>query len=509
MTKPEFIRYQQSGRRFGDLAVVLMCRYGDIINFLPAYRELIKGVRNPYWIVHPDFESIFDGVSYVQHLVSNEDSHYPYRIANQTRRKFQRFVVPQVFDLDNTLPHLTECFNKEMWNKVGLLHRWDDLELVFDRRDRTREKTLIDAFIQANGKPTVMLCWSGASNPFKDSEKLVRLVRDNFGEDINLLDVSNLKAHRIYDLIGLMEKCAALISTDTSLIHLAAACSIPVLALVNDAKDPFSCAQPRSNCYDRILHREFEDRKQDVIQFLDYVLTPSQTVCGWAAYYPKELSDLDRISFAEGTKAMVGQGLRLLPLWEDAMPRVFDDKIRHLVYIKDLIDMTCRACGPNDIAVITNADVCFSDQVPWRLKCALYSQDAVYGCRHDFQSITRPLSRQEISEGRDYCGTDLFAFWPEWWKNHRDEMPDMLVGSEGWDGCLREIIRKDGGNHIVKNLCYHQIHGAVWSRPENIMSLPSQVRDTQLAAERGFDRLFPITHIIPGSNSRNEFLNVK
>lgn len=508
MTKSEFIRYQQSGRRFGDLAVVLMCRYGDIINFLPAYRELIKGVRNPYWIVHPDFESIFDGVSYVQHLVSNEDSHYPYRIANQTRRKFQRFVVPQVFDLDNTLPHLTECFNKEMWNKVGLLHRWDDLELVFDRRDRTREQSIIDAHIPSNGNPTVMVCWGGSSLPFKNPTPILKMIQDNYGGDVNILDVSTLKAPRIYDLIGLMEKCSALVSCDTSLVHLAAACSIPVL-LVNDSDDGFARARPRSNCYDRIFCPNFEDRKQDVIQFLDYVLTPTELVCGWAAYDPPQESERRRINFAYSTKLRINQGFQLFPLWEREMPRVFDDKIRHLVYIKDLIDMTCRACGPNDIAVITNADVCFSDQVPWRLKCALYSQDAVYGCRHDFQSITRPLSRQEISEGRDYCGTDLFAFWPEWWKKHRDEMPDMLVGSEGWDGCLREIIRKDGGNHIVKNLCYHQIHEAVWCRTENIMSLPSQIHSTSLAAETGFDRLFPITHIIPGSNSRNEFLNIK
>lgn len=240
----------------GSVGVVLLGRIGDIINFLPILKHINDNYAKPHLVIAREFLPLLDGVSYVEP--------HPVDLANDqllpaiklAERQFKHVIVGQVWGKSWAQPKLTDSYNKESWRQAGFLNRFNDPTMmpVFDRRNLAREAALF-AKLDVPGKPMILVKLDGGvSSPCPQCPTLWEPIRAAFGDNFNLVNLSDVRAERIYDLLTLFDRAAALISVDTSLLHLAAASSVPYIALTNPAA--WLGTSPRGNCAGRLTYAQ-------------------------------------------------------------------------------------------------------------------------------------------------------------------------------------------------------------------------------------------------------------
>ena len=154
---------------------------------------------------------------------------------------------------------------------------------------------------------------------------------------------------------------------------------------------------------------------------------------------------------------------------------------RTLPFVKDLIGWAFDADPSGGCAVmLTNADTCIMASGIPLIMSALESVGCYYSLRHELRRFDAPLPDEIARRGVVYAGADLFAFTHDWWVQHCDDYPDMLLGAEAWDGVLKVLIGESGfapGEPVV----YHESHEAYWS--QHLLTSPSQVYNRSLARE--------------------------
>jgi hypothetical protein len=235
-------------------AVICLGRIGDIINALPIAYALHqeRGIKPKFACSH-EFASILDGVTYVQPVVWCIDyKELPLAIK---RAQGHEYYVVQAYkhpDQDRK----TESYQKEGWRIAGWLDRFGKIPLVFDNRSEMREKdTDFRASLLTNpfhvNKTTILVAGTSVSSPFKHD--LVGTVRKAFPGH-NVVDLSLIKCHRPYDLLGLMDNAACLVTVDTMHLHLARAANVPIVALINEG---WFGSIPQGNVKSTIRYSQF------------------------------------------------------------------------------------------------------------------------------------------------------------------------------------------------------------------------------------------------------------
>jgi hypothetical protein len=174
-----------------------------------------------------------------------------------------------------------------------------------------------------------------------------------------------------------------------------------------------------------------------------------------------------------------------LPVSNGDLSRHMIDGGRRLPYVKDLFDASAKAQDEADIAVFSNTDIGFCSDAAMRIAFYMQSNDAGYANRRDFPKLLVPPVDVEIGLGTDYSGTDVFFFRVSWWLAVRDHFPDMLLGREAWDACMRVLVEETNSNKPLtfSNLCWHERHGgaAYWEDSKNRYTLPGQIYNLRLA----------------------------
>lgn len=172
---------------------------------------------------------------------------------------------------------------------------------------------------------------------------------------------------------------------------------------------------------------------------------------------------------------------------DSALPRLFPEGGRKIPYIKDLLDIAASVADDFDWICLTNSDTCFSSSLHDKL---IGTNKPIYAFRRDFPRLTRKLYDKEIKAGNHYVGIDLFFFPAAWWRTHKDAIPDVLIGREGWD-CMFKVLMDYAGAEGVSDLIYHETHGSFWEQPHNRRSLDGQIHNRNLVStwlrQQGFD----------------------
>jgi hypothetical protein len=220
---------------------IALGKNGDVISILPIlYRDSkLTGVKSIV-VTSEKFRSIFEGVSYCETVVypgAWGDLHGAIKFA---KTNYDEVVILQCHGERFPFAQTQRSFQQEVYQRAGLLNEWDNLELVFDQRDLKCEKELISNTVPrkaAAGRPYdkfILLGDGGQSAPFPQVEELFTMLQTSFGETHKIIRLSTVKAERIYDLIGLYDRAACLVTTDTVHLHLAKASTVPIIALARD-----------------------------------------------------------------------------------------------------------------------------------------------------------------------------------------------------------------------------------------------------------------------------------
>lgn len=203
----------------------------------------------------------------------------------------------------------------------------------------------------------------------------------------------------------------------------------------------------------------------------------------WSLYTPAE--EQDRLRHARAQATWEKLPWLAVPVAEFALPRRFECSGKKLPFIRDLFDHACDSEDDEAIIVFSNADIGFATDACLRIALALQPNDAGYAARRDFAGLVTAPTDDQIGTGADYPGTDVFFFRAVWWRTCRGDFPDMVLGREAWDACLRVLIEatNDAKPLSLSNLCWHERHGgqAYWEDPRYRYIIPGQRHNLALA----------------------------
>lgn len=229
---------------------LLMGRMGDTIIVLPAFKYIFDktGVR-PIVVTSSRFGSIYEGCSYVDAIQVQDPTGTDYAKAQKYCK--EKGIDARVLrwwmadggdwsDIPLQAGDPTLVFGKNkwavnfqmwpnyqtsLWDRTGVpIDLMNKLPLIFDQRNPEREQALIARVLKKNKKnlPVLLYNFNGHSSPFAampECQNVVSKWRDKFF----IVDIGNMVAERIYDLIGLFEVSKLLVSIDTATLHLSAA----------------------------------------------------------------------------------------------------------------------------------------------------------------------------------------------------------------------------------------------------------------------------------------------
>jgi len=217
---------------------VCLGRTGDLINILPACKHL--GIDNI--LVRPEYVNVLRGASYIIPNVWEGDIEDLASAVNHAKTIADKVYVPQLFGSKQP-PGMPErkrvSFVQDQWDRLepGLGDRWGQFPLVFDCRDKEREKELLRHVIGTKVKPVLLFNLKGKSSPYPHTDAMMYFLKISC-RDFELVNLSYLRTDYFYDLLALYENAAGMITTDTATLHLARACpQLPVFQLRRDGTD--------------------------------------------------------------------------------------------------------------------------------------------------------------------------------------------------------------------------------------------------------------------------------
>jgi hypothetical protein len=425
--------------------ILLLGRYGDIVNLLPLAYGLSRSKKLVEWIIGKDFADILDGVSYVSPIVVDDGP-------DSLRSQIATFSpknprVAQCWKNPNP-SRKTESFCLESWRLASALDEFGKWPLVFDKRDEEREDRLVDAMydtlpFRSKQWPLVLVAGDSVSSPFTRKKELLDLLRRFC--DAAVVDLSEIKAEKPYDLLALIERADCLVSVDTLHLHLARACYTPVVALTSkgwlgSVPPPQTVAQFNYSGADLITN--VVEAVKNVIEYpvFDYTVTANP--------HGEEQRHKD---------AQATWGNTYLPKVLPRSSKQIGDR-RDLPYVKDVLK-SCMAISPTDVIILTNTDVHFPEGSI--SKIMEHARKFKFGC-----------SRRHSS----HLGREVYWFERRWLRDHIDEMPDAILGAPKVDFIIAKWMRQYHGIQstletlaydfppveLPPGLIYHPPHMSAW-----------------------------------------------
>lgn len=435
--------------------IVSLRRAGDIINLFPLLHKLSKRENRPIrLVVAKEFEPLLDGVSYVEPVIWKGDWEDPVGAA-----KKHGAAIAQVFGRGLTPDIWNGNFAKMAWEQLG--HQWNRYApLVFDRRSPSREKDLAERVL-APKRPNILVKLVGNSSPFGEQE-WVRAQLEEFRDQAELVDLDTLKAERLYDVIGLMDRATILITVDTVAFWLAGASTIPIVLMTNNTR--FGASPAKGNVVARFRYEDvvknWQAIRKVIIAALHTPVNPGM-VLAFSDFTPTDPEGRARHDAAYVTWPSLAA--RLHSVHPQRSSSTLGD-YRSMFYVRDIIDAAWLS-GNEGILVLTNNDIQFDT----RLRHSILDSCAKRGCWWAYR-------RESPHDTFTDQGADVFAFTRKWWALHQHYFPDFLMGYWWWDDMLVRIMQWSGCPE-QERLYYHPKHHGVMGR----LGSPGHVHNEKLA----------------------------
>lgn len=270
-------------KKFERPGWILLGRTGDLLIMFPAFKAIFDrtGLK-PYCIVSNEYSSVFDGISYCEPIVLREHWWKGMTVARKVAR--ERFglnpIIPQWWNTDDGPGHKETGefvlqshghewgvnlekwpnFMTSMWDRAGFTaEEMKMLPLVIDRRNFAREQLLVKNYTRQQ-RPLLLYNFTGVSSPFGFPGEVLGVL-NKYRTYFNLIDIGKIRAHRIFDLLGLYDVAAGLITIDTATLQLCPASKVPYIGFTVDG---WNGSVPRGNCQLHISYNSTPRRVKDI-----------------------------------------------------------------------------------------------------------------------------------------------------------------------------------------------------------------------------------------------------
>lgn len=391
------------------MTIISLGRYGDIMSHLPvAYASHLQGKRDTF-VVSKEFADVMEGVSYCDvKKYSGSKLELPHVV--KLCSGMHNVRVAQV-DRNPDTRRMESNYALESYRLGGFRDAWRKTPLVFDRRNPTRELELLkrtlksDRFILVNTK--------GESSPFANSKQLINGLQSRF-PDYQIVDLSQVRAEKIFDLLVLMDFAACMVTTDTSTLWLSNAAKCPVVALINDG---WRGSPPSTTTTATFRYKDFHI--DQVCDEVEKTILPAGRLIGIVHQFGSE----SRHKIALKSYSKFDTLLTTKTLTRTAQS--LGDR-RPLQMLKDMLSHALKFSEGRDIVVWTNDDVKILDLTKVKNHVAKFGA---------------------VSIRRDptHMGREMLAFRWDWLADRIYHFPDGAMASPWFDLATAAWIRNSFG----------------------------------------------------------------
>jgi hypothetical protein len=172
------------------------------------------------------------------------------------KQRFYPVVVLSTFGEQFPIEHRRSSFQLDCYDRAGILQQWDCLKLTGLKSDSRNGLDL---------NSTILFADHSQSSPFLQKEELHRMLVESFPKH-KVLRLSEHRLPHLFDFLDWYDNAEALVTIETSHLHLSAATTTPVFALATDKPHRWngSCWSKRFKFYCR--YSEFNERKEELIE---------------------------------------------------------------------------------------------------------------------------------------------------------------------------------------------------------------------------------------------------
>ena len=189
-----------------------------------------------------------------------------------------------------------------------------------------------------------------------------------------------------------------------------------------------------------------------------------------SVYQPKDPETIERMKAAQKSWAFhfaTGEVLDF-PYYAKSMPK-----------ITEVLDYAAQFALPEDIIVYANEDAGLTTHAVERIIAGIDKGRGVTCCGNRNMETGTERLYKNLTNLRSPGGTEVIAMTPAWWKVHREKMPEMFIGREGWDSVFNALAEEwaDGAKEVTTdpddwlrsrahtdNVCWHVDHFSEWQK---------------------------------------------
>lgn len=421
-----------------------------MINVLPLAARLGKVSGKPVpWVVSEEFASTLEGASYVRPVPIRLDYGKPNQAIQIARSKgfSGRPIIAQANG--HILAPVTPSYQTDAWEAAKMLGEFQRMPLTFDRRDRNREAKLVAETL--DGRPAILVSLNSVSSPIQFPGFIERLREELPG--CQIVDMGTVRADRLYDVLGLMDKARLLVTVDSSLLHLSRASSCPVWSITNDGWKG-SVLPPGAIGGCRYAETSAGSLLQAVAFAVRGILKPRRVFHVTDAFWPDERHERarNRCDSIPGLRRLASHTVQNRNATIIGHPK-------KLPFLRDVLAVGLEASGHGDAILWTNSDIALPPAiVPWAERMSTFGM------------VT--MRRDEPG----HVGRDAILFSHDWLKANWNEIPDYVIGAPVFDLGLAAMARMHKGIKSRMNsmgmdflpcdsaerLCIHEPHSQSW-----------------------------------------------
>jgi hypothetical protein len=281
-----------------DTLPICLGKTGDLITLLPLLKmKAADGPPIPL-MVSKDYAAVLEGVSYINPVIFDGGVNEIERAFKEAQKLASKVTFAQVCGPPSELKKCVldprpetpsgkfrgSSFQLSLWDCMGHFADFNKgWPLVFDRRNPEREKALKEKWmtlgeIEKKRNAAKLILVSTGRQPgkkpsptdFKYKDLLMLVLKLAFRRGYRVIDLDEVVAERIYDLLALYEEAHAIVATDNAPLHLTYAVSkLPVLALCSDKPQLWNGSAWRPSHIWHSRYADFPERVSELVEAIE------------------------------------------------------------------------------------------------------------------------------------------------------------------------------------------------------------------------------------------------
>jgi hypothetical protein len=264
--------------------VLMLGRYGDVLNILPWLHHLNAHGKRPVLMVAEQFADIAPHIKeYADVEVWHGDYKHCLAAEQHARRNYAEVQNASVYGDGLVYHRKAQDFCREAWLRAGgrtaldLFNISNGGTIRLSGFDEAYHKQLLEdnGINPSSHTKLILLALNGHSSPIPEEQQWREQVNARLGKLGSVLEIGQLRLRSICDLVAFYRIADLLITSDSAPLHMAGAVpSLPYIALRNDGwGSEWYCGHTRGKCLRKVGYTQASQQRDSILDYAEQFLS--------------------------------------------------------------------------------------------------------------------------------------------------------------------------------------------------------------------------------------------